>query len=271
MAAVIPYRILVGRKVAGDDAKQRPGRRFRRLKPGKEGTDVATNRTRTNGQRQRNPEEEEITMRTTKPGAIGLRQTWRNSLALTALAGAFAAALLALALSAPPAQSAERNATVPVTGGKTLLKLDDGTAAVLTDAGVGIRATRPALGGGTVFAFPGVGGEINKKQLSGRIVHSGGLAITAGDTTLIVKRFIIDLDTGYLTAKLAGAGIRIPLLRLGAVTGGVQAAPGVVVLRDVNVRLTGTAAGALNQTFNTNLFSGGLLIGQATVIATTRG
>jgi hypothetical protein len=61
------------------------------------------------------------------------------------------------------------------------------------------------------------------------------------------------------------------LLRLGAVTGGVNAAPGILVLKDVNFRLTGTAADALNQTFNTDLFSGGLLIGQATVIATTRG
>jgi hypothetical protein len=56
--------------------------------------------------------------------------TWRNSLVWTALAGALAAALLVLALSAAPAQSAERSASTPVTGGKTLLKLDGGTAAV---------------------------------------------------------------------------------------------------------------------------------------------
>jgi hypothetical protein len=208
---------------------------------------------------------------TTTMSASGWRQTRRTALAWTTLAGALAAALLALALSAPPAHSAERSATTPVTGGQTLLKLDAGTAAVLTDAGVSIRATGPAIGpaGSPLFAFPIVGGEVNRNQLSGRIVHSGGLAITAGGTTLVVKHFVIDLDTGYLTAKVAGAGVRIPLLRLGAVTGGVKAAPGVLVLKDVNVRLTGTAAGALNQTFNTDLFSGGLLIGQATVIART--
>ena len=64
--------------------------------------------------------------------------------------------------------------------------------------------------------------------------------------------------------------MRIPLLRRGAVTGGAKAAPGIVVLKDVNVRLTGTAADALNQTFNTDLFSGGRLIGQANVIASTQ-
>ena len=86
----------------------------------------------------------------------------------------------------------------------------------------------------------------------------------------MVKRFVINLDTGYLTARVVGAGVRIPLLRLGAVTGGVKATPRVPVLKDVNVRLTGTAADALNQTFNTDLFSGVLLIGQATIIASTQ-
>ncbi len=210
-------------------------------------------------------------MRTTTMGVSRWRQGRRIALAWTALAGAFAAALLALALSAPPAQSAERSATTPVTGGYTLLKLDAGTAAVLADAGVRIEATGPAIGpaGSTTFAFPIVGGEVNKKQLSGRIVHSGGLAITAGNTKLVVKRFVVDLNRGVLTAKVAGADVRIPLLRLGAVTGGVQASPGLLLLKDVNVRLTATAAQALNQTFKTALFEAGLPIGKATVIART--
>jgi hypothetical protein len=215
-------------------------------------------------------------MRATTMSAPGWRQTRRSAPVWAALAGALAAALLALALSAPPAQSAERSAaersaTTPVNGGYTLLKLDAGTAAVLSDAGVGIEATGPAIGpaGSTTFAFPIVGGEVNKKQLSGRIVHSGGLAITAGDTRLVVKRFVIDLDRGVLTAKVAGADARIPLLRLGAVTGGVQALPGLLFLKDVNVRLTATAAQALNQTFDTDLFEAGLPIGKATVIART--
>lgn len=215
-------------------------------------------------------------MKTKTIGASDRRQTPRIAPAWTALAAAFAAALLALALSALPAQSAERSAAersaaAPVTGGQTLLKLDSGTAAALSDAGISIRATGPAIGaaGSPVFAFPIVGGEVNKKQLSGKIVHSGGLAVTAGDTTLVVKRFVIDFDSGFLTARVAGAGVRIPLLRLGAVTGGVQSSPGLLLLKGVNVRLTATAARALNQTFDTHVFARGLLIGQATVVART--
>jgi hypothetical protein len=215
-------------------------------------------------------------MRTKTMSASDRRQMPSRAPAWTALATAFAAALLALALSALPAQSAERSAAgrsaaVPVTGGQTLLKLDSGTAAALSGAGINIRATGPAIGpaGSPVFAFPIVGGEVNKNQLGGKLVQSGGLAITAGDTTLVVKRFVIDLDSGFLTARVAGAGVRIPLLRLGAATGGVRSSPGLLLLKGVNVRLTATAAQALNQTFDTHLFERGLLIGQATVVART--
>ena len=147
-------------------------------------------------------------MRTTTIGASSWRQTWRSSLAWTAIAAALAAALLALALSAPPAKSAERSATTAVTGGKTLLKLDGDTAAVLTDAGISIQATGPAIGpaGSPVFAFPIVGGQVNTRQLSGKIIHSGGLAITAGDTTLVVKRFVIDPRRGRIDRQGSRSG-----------------------------------------------------------------
>lgn len=192
-------------------------------------------------------------------------------LAWAAIAGALALALLALTLTAPTAQaSAERSAATKVTGGQTLLKLDTGTAAALTGAGVSVRATGPAIGpaGSILFAFPIVGGEVNKNQLSGRIVHSGGLAFTAGSTTVVVKNFVINLNSGRLTAEVAGAGVRIPLLKIGDV-GGVNVAPGILVLRDVETTLTPTAAAALNDAFDTDLFAGGLPIGKATVIAQT--
>ncbi len=85
-----------------------------------------------------------ITMRTTTLSASGTRQRERGAVAWVALASALAIALITLALSATPAQGTERNAATPLSGGKTLLTLDDGTAAALSDAGVGIKATGPA-------------------------------------------------------------------------------------------------------------------------------
>ncbi len=193
-----------------------------------------------------------------------------SAVALVTLASALALTLVALALSATPAQSAERNAnTTQVSGGKTLLKLDADTAAALSDAGVKVEATGKATGptGNGVFRFPIVGGKVDKDPLGGQIVHSGGLAFSAGSERVVVQRFVIDLDRGVLTAEVAGTDQRIALLRLGAPKGGVKVSSERLVLKDVNAKLTAQAAAALNKRFDTELFEAGLLIGEVTVIA----
>ena len=199
------------------------------------------------------------------PGRSGM-----SAAALVTLAGAIAA-LVVLALSATTAQSAERHdgKTIPLSGGKTLLKIDKGTAAALSDAGVEVEATGAAEGPTAerpYFTFPIVGGKVDKNPPGGKIVHSGGLPFSAGSEEVVVKRFVIELDRGVLTAKVAGTGQRIALLRLGTLDG-VKVGDGRIVLKGVNVRLTNQAAEALNEALDTDLFAGGLLIGEATVIA----
>ena len=63
-------------------------------------------------------------------------------------------------------------------------------------------------------------------------------------------------------------GQRIALLRLGAPEG-AKVGPEKIVLRGVDAKLTAQAAEALNEALDTDLFEGGLLIGEATVIAKT--
>ena len=193
-----------------------------------------------------------------------------SAAALVTLASALALTLVALALSATPAQSTERNATTTsVSGGKTLLKLDADTAGALSDAGVKVEATGKATGptGNGVFRFPIVAVKMDKDPLGGQIVHSGGLAFSADSERVEVQRFVIDLDRGVLTAEVAGADQRIALLDLGAPKGGVKVSSERLVLKDVNAKLTAQAAAALNDAFDTELFKKGLLIGEATVIA----
>ncbi len=202
------------------------------------------------------------------PGRSGM-----SAAALVALASAIAAAFVVLALSATAAQSSERHNgdTIALSGGKTWLKIDKGTAAALSDAGVKVEATGAAVGptgsaASPVFAFPIVGGKVDKDPLGGKIVHSGGLSFSAGSKSVVVKRFVIDLDRGVLSAKVAGTGQRIALLRLGAPEGAKVGAERIV-LRGVDAKLTARAAKALNGALDTDLFEGGLLIGEATVIA----
>jgi hypothetical protein len=195
--------------------------------------------------------------------------------ALVTLASAIAAlALVILALSPTAAQSAERhdghNGKTVELSGNTRLKVDKDTAAALSDAGVKVKATGAAEGPTAkrpyTFAFPIVGGKVDKHPLGGKIVHSGGLSFGADSEKVVVKRFVIELDRGVLTAKVAGTGQRIALLRLGAPDGAKIGAERIV-LRGVNAKLTAKAAKALNEALDTDLFEGGLLIGEAKVIA----
>src|SRR5215211_4580634 len=157
--------------------------------------------------------------------------------ALVTLASAIVAlALVVLALSPTAAQSAERHNgnTIALSGGKTWLKIDKGTAAALSDAGVKVEATGAAEGPSAkrpyTFAFPIVGGKVDKNPLGGKIVYSGGLSFSADSKSVVVKRFVIDLDRGVLSAKVAGTGQRIALLKLGAPEG-AKVGAGRIVLR----------------------------------------
>jgi hypothetical protein len=190
--------------------------------------------------------------------------------ALVTLASAIAA-LVVLALSPTTAQSAERHdGNTSALSGKTWLKIDKDTATALSDAGVKVEATGAAEGPTAkhpyTFAFPIVGGKVDKDPLGGQIVHSGGLRFSADSESVVVKRFVIELDRGVLSAKVAGTGQRIDLLRLGA-PDGVKVGAEQIVLRGVDAKLTTQAAKALNEALDTKLFAGGLLIGEATVNA----
>src|SRR5215204_5765260 len=214
------------------------------------------------GRRDGKPSKEEahITMGTITKSLFG--SPGRPAMSAPALVTLAIAALVVLALSANAAQSAERHIgnNVALNGGKTWLKIDKGTAAALSDADVKVEATGAAVGPSAkrpyTFAFPIVGGKVDKDPLGGRIVHSGGLSFSADSKSVVVRRFVIDLDRGVLTAKVAGTGQRIALLRLGAPEGA-----------KVDAKLTAQAANALNEAFDTDLFAGGLLIGEATVLA----
>src|SRR5215217_5647989 len=196
----------------------------------------------------------------------------RSAMSAQALVTLAIAVLVVLALSATAAQSAERHNgnTIALSGGKTWLKIDKDTAAALSDAGVKVKAIGAADGPTAKrpysFAFPIVGGKVDKDPLGGKIVHSVGLSFSAASESVVVKRFVIELDRGVLTAKVAGTGQRIALLRLGAAEG-VKVGSERIVLKDVDAKLTSQAAKALNEAFDTKLFAGGLLIGEATVIA----
>lgn len=99
--------------------------------------------------------------------------------------------------------------------------------------------------------------------MGGRIRHSGGPAFFGGGNRLVVREFVINLDRGVLTARVGGD--RVPLLTLKG--GEVDASGPVVKISNVRAKLTATAAAALNDTFSTDLFEEGLLLGKTSTTA----
>ncbi len=158
------------------------------------------------------------------------------------------------------------SSTVKVTGGKTVLTLDAGTAGVLTANGVKVAPISGAYASGKGIAFPITGGKVTTKAV-GTISHRGGLKFTAGKTSLGVQDFVIDTRKGVLTARVTGTKTRIPLLKLDLGDASIKAGKGTLTVSNVHGTLTKEAAAALNKTFKVKLFKAGLPIGTATVKA----
>jgi hypothetical protein len=163
---------------------------------------------------------------------------WRHLVLAATLA-----VLTALAFSVAPAAQAHgghHRDTAPestfLLGGATVLTLDPGAVAALGDTPVEPIGPAEAVDGG--FAFPIIVGEIEEAG-SGEILHAGGLRFGTGDTALRLRRFIIDLDAGVLTARVRGVG-RVPILSLTLLS---SAPEGAVAAAEA--RITKEAAAAL--------------------------
>lgn len=180
---------------------------------------------------------------------------------LPLLIAAVFAAILGLAAPA----FAAHDSAVHLEGGHTALTLDEGTAEALADNGVSVEPIDAATASGLTFTFPIVGGRVDAETLAGTIEHSGGVRFSAGDAELGVEDFVIDTEDGALTARVSGSETRIPLLELDLSDASIDRGDGSIVVSDVGASLTGDAAAALNDTFDTTLFEEGLKIGVAEV------
>jgi len=110
--------------------------------------------------------------------------------------------------AAPAEDSVE--AGQPVTGGKTILDIDETALAILDVAGVRVDAIGDAAASDGRFTFPITRGSVNIDPLSGTIEHAGGLRFSAGGRNLEATDFVIRLGDDVLTAEVAGR--RVPLL-----------------------------------------------------------
>ncbi|MFA9400540.1 MAG: hypothetical protein ACERKT_05460 [Acidobacteriota bacterium] len=151
--------------------------------------------------------------------------------------------------------------------GSTDLALDPGTAQALTDLGVAAAPVGPAsVTPGGEIAFPITGGKVNASTFAGTIRHSGGLSLTAGDTTVELTRFRINIDNDPDLTALVG-GQRVSILSLDLSDLKAKTKGKKITLSGVSASLTADAAAALNGAFGVTAFTEGLTLGTATVNA----
>ena len=200
----------------------------------------------------------------------------RRFVVVAGVAGLFLAPITGAA-SASAARSGAPERLVRLTGGNTSVTTAPGIAAALLAHGIVPVATLPGTegaqigtGGVTVrFTFPVTGGWLNTSQLSATIEHQGGILFLAPATgrQIAVSNFVISVKRGLLTAIVNGnPKARVALLRLGLAHARIRAGQHYVTVSGIILRLTKTAASALNATFSTTLFKAGLELGTASTL-----
>jgi len=175
-----------------------------------------------------------------------------------------------LRLGSVSVKSKTSQAELAASGG-TALELDPGALQALTSQGIAPGVIAPATLSGTTATFPITGGRVGLNLASGHVRHSGGISLTKGSTVVRLTDFDIRLGAApQLFAALNGGASKVAIIDLDlsgampSVSGRDIAVPGVVA------KLTQGAADALNQAFGTTAFTGGLVLGRATVTASGR-
>ncbi len=170
-----------------------------------------------------------------------------------------------------------------LTGVDTAVALDPGFTGALTTLGLtpGVVGTATLADGS--IRFPITGGDVKYWEpgtvdpyVQGEINHDGsGLSLTAGETVVELVNFDIDPGTSLLTGDVMVNGEEAAadavLFDLdGRTLQPLATGPdNTAILQGTQVKISETAAGLLNSTFNTDAVTPGLLVGVATITINT--
>jgi hypothetical protein len=173
-----------------------------------------------------------------------------------------------------------------LTGKQTAVTLDPGFVEGITGLGL-----MPGVIGGATFdgaagkvAFPITGGNVTyfdpksgvEPFVQGRIEHfQSGLTLTKGDTSVALRDFVVDPGTSMLMGKVLvngkpfpDANTEVPLFFLDGSTLNplmMGTEPNTAILEGTTVKLTKTAADALNMVFMTDALTEFFTVGIAEI------
>jgi len=204
-------------------------------------------------------------------------RVFKRVVVIAMMAGLASVPVAASASVSTASRALEGTHQVRLTGGNTSVTTAPGIAGALLGHGIVPIATLPGTEGAQVgsggvavrFTFPVTGGWLNAAKLRGTIWHKGGILFLAPATgkQITVSDFVISVHQGVLTAEVNGnPKVRVALLRLSLAHATIHAGPHYVKISGIVLTLTGAAAGALDDTFGTTLFTPGLELGTASTL-----
>jgi hypothetical protein len=160
--------------------------------------------------------------------------------------------------------------------GETSVKLDPALVNALGTLNVSAKGLGTDLSDG-IAEFQITGGAADLDTTKVEIIHSGGLSLKSGSTTVDLTDFIITnlgdraILTGLVTIN-QDLVTRAPLfdLKIGGVEVSGDRTRSTLDLENVAVTLTSEAANTLNQAFKVSAFTAGFTVGTAEVEASLR-
>lgn len=156
--------------------------------------------------------------------------------------------------------------------GVTVVNPDGGFLGAAESLGVRIAPIK-----GPSLRFPIIAGSLDLATAAGEILHSNGIELSAAGTVAELRNFAIDTAnpegpvlTGLVVVNESTVG-RVPLFKLGlpelSLPLEARSFFRYLTIPDVELSLTGAAAGALNEIFGVSAFAEDFLVGEATVYA----
>lgn len=178
---------------------------------------------------------------------------------------AFLAVLVALLVVAPIASAGDHKdkGSRGWYHGNTTLDVDPGTLEALGSLGVTPGAVDPATLEGARYSFP-ITNRLRDALRTGVVSHVGGISLTAGDVTVELTDFDINVPERTLYGKVNGAG-PVALLDLDYSRLKIRFDGHKVKVGPVGTTLTQGAADALNAAFATDALSDDTVIGDVKI------
>jgi hypothetical protein len=201
-------------------------------------------------------------------------RAFRQLAALTAMTAS--AGLLLASASGIASASVKPAASVHLKSGDTWVTTGPGIVKALVTNGIVPLAAAPGAqwltlrpGATEHFEFPVSGGKVSLSPLGGTVDHRGGIVFVNAKNgkQIEVSSFRINLKQADLTAIVNGnPKARVAIFKLNLAHAVLKAGKHAVWARGIGLSLTKTAAGALNATLGTHLFTQGLKLGTAATL-----